>query len=83
MPRTTADDYASCFRTAGFLCLDDLPQTVTQSAQPGDVEGNQAIDFAAHTKTGNDGSRLRVCVGGSVADELWYNMQSLGEMNER
>ncbi len=73
-PGAAADHHALDRRTGLSLGLDDLAQAVTNAANAGNVEGDQAVQIVFHAKARNHGSGVRVSQRGTVAEELGDDM---------
>ena len=61
------------------LRFDDLAKAVTDTANAGNVEGDQTVQIILHSKARNHGSCVRVGQRGPVTQELRNDMQAVGQ----
>ncbi len=65
--RAATDDNNGGHDAFGLLRLDDLPRSITQTAQSGEIKPSQTVDTRIKIKPGNDGAGVRVGEGCAIA----------------
>ena len=60
LPGSAADDDILAADAARLLRVNNLPQAVTDPAQPGDVERHQIVQIPLHPQSGDNRFRMRV-----------------------
>ena len=80
-PRAAADDHPLDRGTRDGLRLDDLAKAITDTANAGNLKGDQTVQVILHSKACYHGSCVRVGQRSTVSEELRNDMQALGQQH--